>query len=495
MFPKGHSRTSEQRRNQARSCNWLLLSSCLLLSVLGCSRSVPRDRLVFTQSLPKNSKSGSASDVLDLRYPAGSRIVIADSAFKHLEILSEGLYSAGDPRVTYDGQHLLFCAKSSANTEWQIYEMNLANRRYLPLTAISGGAASPDLLPDGRLIFVSPVRKIGAPNQLSATLYAQAPGQQPQALTFTTISVSDPCVLDDGRILFVGARRTGDVTAASALYTINNDGTEIAQFSRSQDGPSLIRQPRQISGKRIGYLVSEPGAGCDPKRAEFIRSAQPFAAAESLPLPGFSRLGSMQPLANGELLLSAQASQQDSGFRSSLAIYRVIADTGTPGTPLFRDSGWDSFEPTVVTPPGRPMGRLSTVDPGKGTGQILCLDVNYTATAPRNGQVPVATRVRVTAQPGPGRPIVLGEVPVQADGSFMVEVPADVPLGFEALDDHGDLLRRVAPVIWVRPGENRACVGCHEPPNHAPRNRRPLAVRAPVPKLLLQNSSLAKAQP
>jgi hypothetical protein len=455
---------------------------------------VPREGFVFTQ-LPVEKPNGSGMDVLDRRYPAGSRIVLADLAFKRREVLSAGLYSAGDPKVTYDGRHLLFCAKSSADAEWQIYELDLANRKYRPLTTMSGGASSPDLLPDDRLIFVSPVEKLGATRSSPAILYAQAPGQRPQALTFTPISVSDPFVMDDGRILFVGARPSEGVPAASALYTINNDGTEIARFSRTHDGPGLIRQPRQISDKRIGYLVLEPGSECATKAAEFIRCAKPFAPPESLHLSGFSRLGSIQWLANGEILLSAQEWGRDSVSRGCLAIYRINEGSATPGTPLFKDTDWDSFEATLISPAAPPMGRLSTVDPSKDTGQILCLDVNYTTAAPGTGPASAATRVRVTAQAVSDQVRVLGEVPVQSDGSFMAEVPADVPLGFDALDDQGHLLRRIAPMIWVRPGENRSCIGCHEPPNHSPQNHRPLAVRAPVPKLLLQNESLAKAQP
>ena len=74
---------------------------------------------------------------------------------------------------------------------------------------------------------------------------------------------------------------------------------------------------------------------------------------------------------------------------------------------------------------------------------------------------------------------------MQADGSFLAEVPADVPLGFESLDENGRVLRHEAPMLWVRPAENRSCIGCHEPRNRAPHNQRPLAVSVPVTRLTL----------
>src|ERR1039458_5947186 len=129
------------------------------------------------------------------------------------------------------------------------------------------------------------------------------------------------------------------------------------------------------------------------------------------------------------------------------------------------------------------------MDLTKQTGHILCLDANYTRDASeKGGATPASTRVRVLAETSPGNVCALGEVPVQADGSFMAEVPASLPLGFEALDENGRVLRREAPMLWVRPGENRACIGCHEPGNRSPHNHRPLAVSVPVPCLSLANA-------
>jgi hypothetical protein len=150
---------------------------------------------------------------------------------------------------------------------------------------------------------------------------------------------------------------------------------------------------------------------------------------------------------------------------------------------LLGDPAWDNLEAIEADAPARPMGRLSNMDPAKRTGQILCLDVNDTSVR-RGEQAPAkAGRIRVTTATSSASSRVLGEVPVQEDGSFMAEVPADIPLGFEALDEQGQIVRREAPTMWVRAGENRSCVGCHAEHNRAPHNHRPLAVRIPVPRL------------
>jgi hypothetical protein len=77
----------------------------------------------------------------------------------------------------------------------------------------------------------------------------------------------------------------------------------------------------------------------------------------------------------------------------------------------------------------------------------------------------------------------LGTVGLESDGSFFAEVPADVPLGLEALDAQGKVLRRLAPFFWVRPGEARVCAGCHERSNPSLKNPRPLAAGKPAVRL------------
>ena len=66
----------------------------------------------------------AASDILALRYPPGSRVVLMEAPFdsKRVQVLSEGLAAAGEPVVSYDGQRVFFAGKSSDAGEWQIYQ-------------------------------------------------------------------------------------------------------------------------------------------------------------------------------------------------------------------------------------------------------------------------------------------------------------------------------------------------------------------------------------
>jgi len=58
---------------------------------------------------------------------------------------------------------------------------------------------------------------------------------------------------------------------------------------------------------------------------------------------------------------------------------------------------------------------------------------------------------------------ILGYVPIEPDGSFKVEVPADIPLGLTVVDSVGRGFQTHTSWIQVRPGEIRTCHGCHSP--------------------------------
>ena len=84
----------------------------------------------------------------------------------------------------------------------------------------------------------------------------------------------------------------------------------------------------------------------------------------------------------------------------------------------------------------------------------------------------------------------LATVPVHPDGSFYVEVPADTPIRFELLDADGRMLVHETEFNYVRGGETKGCVGCHEPRKSSVANRRPEAMDHPPSPALRQRGDL-----
>jgi len=70
---------------------------------------------------------------------------------------------------------------------------------------------------------------------------------------------------------------------------------------------------------------------------------------------------------------------------------------------------------------------------------------------------------------------ILGYTEIEPDGSFKIEVPADVPVAITAIDKDGRGFTPHTNWIQVRPGETRTCSGCHSPRRGDAINAAPIA--------------------
>jgi hypothetical protein len=126
------------------------------------------------------------------------------------------------------------------------------------------------------------------------------------------------------------------------------------------------------------------------------------------------------------------------------------------------------------------------------TGKLYCL--NAYLTDPQRRAYMQAGMIRavrvIEGMPGTAlkgrvpvvRKRILGEAPVEPDGSFNIEVPADLPVQIQTLDENGMALETCG-WIWVKQRESRGCIGCHEDPELTPENRLVDAVRKPSVQL------------
>jgi Hydrazine synthase alpha subunit middle domain len=467
------------------------LITALLLTLLfvGCTEKLPPGALVLTERPARSgSLTNQGGNLLDERFPPGSRVVLVKPPFRgtDVRVLSAGLFAAGDVVICPSGQRVVFAGKADTAGSWQIYEAKLSGGQPRRITSMDGGAMNPAIIANGDVVFCSPVPKAGEPRGSGklAALYAQTPGGRPRRLTFGTSPVLEPTVLADGRILFVSAQPTSkecEATPNYSLFTINNDGTEFSTFALDHDGAPLVRRPRELPDGRVAFVAAQYEHSED-FRAETVRKARPFATRAPLgKWATTGRCSAITPVGDGALLVCADTrGLVGRSMSGSMAVFRMAPDAQSPGQPLFLDPAWDVIEAAPVDPSINPMGHVSAIMPEKKTGTILCLNANFTRPPASAGMaLPKAKRVRVFTAGNTEETRTLGEVTLQADGSFMAEVPADTPLGLETLDGQGNVLQRLAPTLWVRPGENRSCIGCHEPYNHSPRNIRPLAATSP----------------
>jgi len=420
---------------------WVAGLLVLTLMLIGCERPLAPQALVvvqtsFTNTLPPR-------DLLDLRYPPGTRLVLMETTNAPPRFLSREFVAVGEPIVRPDGSAVLFSGKRSADSPWQIFELKLPRGKVQQLTSLPDGASHAAILGNGDLVFSSPVPKLAGTwsDARPSALFVQHGIEAPEQITFGSTPAVQPTVLRDGRILFVSARVTTTNTATPrlGLFTVNNDGTEVTPFAVNDDGVPFIDSPRELDDGRIAFLAASNVRMSDAW-LEVVRPARPFLS------------------------------------RTNLSFEEWLAAGGVAPPDL--DLDWHNAAAARIAPRTKPAGHLSAMVPAKRTGTLLCLDSTFSRSTVTE-KAARTRRVRVLAGANARS---LGEVAIEPDGSFQVEVPADTPIGFEALDAAGRVTVRLAPTFWVRPGENRSCVGCHEAYNTAPSNYRPIAATKPPVK-------------
>jgi hypothetical protein len=75
---------------------------------------------------------------------------------------------------------------------------------------------------------------------------------------------------------------------------------------------------------------------------------------------------------------------------------------------------------------------------------------------------------------------IVGYAPVEPDGSFKLNIPADTPIGLSVLDAQGRAFQVHTNWIQARPGEHRTCDGCHSPRRGAAINSGTVANSIPA---------------
>jgi len=140
----------------------------------------------------------------------------------------------------------------------------------------------------------------------------------------------------------------------------------------------------------------------------------------------------------------------------------------------------NAVQPVVIRRHDPPKRHPSALGDREGAN-LLCLNA-YTSRE----RVPAGSvaSVRVWALDDAGQAVALGQAPVESDGSFFVQTPADRGIRFELLDRGGKTVAAEKGWFWARRGEQRVCVGCHAGPERAPENA--------VPATLLRSTDPAR---
>ena len=440
----------------------------------------------------------------------GSRIAVLARQGPPAVLTSE-FAAAADPAVSFDGKRILFSGKRTAKDTWDIWEMDPDGGNKRQITRGFGNCREPEYLArssitppdfDQKVRWITFVSDAAGTYQEGTTepatsLYAlnlepvEGRGSVTMRTSFNLSSDFSPAVLQDGRVLFTSRQQSGVSPGKFPLLAANWDGTGLNLFCGTGQGAVFKTMACELPDRTLVFVESADPTESGGRLAR-VSFRRPLHSHEELSR-GTGRYLYPHPSPQGRLIVSYSSGKESYG------IYLFDFEKGVPGERIFDDPKWEDLDAQAVVPRPEPQGLISAVVDSLDWGHLHCLSV-YESDMPevkaiRKGDV---KRVRFfegvpgydARQPGlPSKPAgkrLLGEAPVEADGSFFVEVPADTPFSMELLDEKGKSLVKMPRWMWVRRGTSRGCIGCHENKELAPENRVSDAVRKAAPFVLRQ---------
>jgi hypothetical protein len=438
-----------------------------------CKEKSMDGMIVFTRVAAK-VQNRINQDGDSLRYSSPAKIVAIDPSKPggSLEVLTDDYFSAMSPEISYDGKSFLFAAQRKQNDPWQIYEMNLANRKIRQIVTSVENCIDPAYLPDGRIVF----SKSDKNDVLKGvhSLYAfKRDDTELQRITFNPHSYSYSSVLKDGRILTI-SRQIYPERGDPLFMVLRPDGTKTELFYKGIQGSSLISRAFETATGKLVFIES-PKGNASGTNITSINYNRPLHTCVNLTLGIKGDFRSVFPLTSGKLLVSYRPPESE-----RYGLFEFDPNNKTLGKPVYNSNEYDVSEAVVIEKHERPKKLPSEVDLGVKTGLILCQDVNI--LDPQSERYSSGLR-KASAIEVMGLDSSLGIVPVEKDGSFYLKVIADQPLRIRVLDEKGLVLHESCSWIWLRPNERRGCVGCHEDPEQVPENKVPLAVKNPPAKI------------
>jgi hypothetical protein len=410
------------------------------------------------------------------RFPKGAQLLLIHQG-KATPLVPEFAASA-DANVSFDGKAVLFAGKQAAGDPWQIWELTLATHELRKLVAGPADAIRPFYLPAGRLVYALRTAKgfqLEAAGKASLNLLAaidSKAGETAVRLSYLPASAVPADVLADGRILFEAGFPLGSGSTPE-LFLIYSDGSGVESY-RCDHGVA------RYEGKQLasGDVVFTHGNS-------LARFTSPLAHEAPIAAPRAEYAGAIAETASGAWLVSARTSatahyalklwQPASQSQPGLSSLSGAAALQT----IFAQSGQNLVEPVLLEPRNRPKQHPSGLHDWS-YANLLALDARMSRAGDLK-QTPAT--VRLETLNAEGRTVVTGTAPVEKDGSFFVQTPADQPIRFALLDEKGTVVRQEHGWFWIRSGEQRICVGCHTGPERASENH--------VPAVLLRSTTPA----
>ena len=429
-----------------------------------------------------------------------------------------------DLELSYDGNHMLFAMRRNQNENFHIFEMGIDGNGLKQITFLPDAADfDPAWLPDGRIVFTSTrdVKYCGCNQHIQANLFVMnADGTNIRQLGRNTLYESRASLLPDGRILYDRWEYVDRHFGPSfGLWTMMPDGrTPTLFYGNNAWSPGAIFDARMLPKSGGGFyadrvvctfgachdrpwgaiVILDRRKGLDgmgpllhtwPKDlAPYLTRRADYREGRDLRNPAAGLIDTFKklkikyedpyPLDETHLLCARMLEQGD----EQTGIFLLNSEDGSET--LLHTDRLGCFDPMPLMPRPRLPVIPKQIDLASETGTFYVTDV-YKGTGmegvPR-GTIKTLRIVEVPAKrfwTGPlweadtlQRPAmnynctnnkrILGDVPVEADGSVYFEMPAERFVLFQALDKDGMMVQSMRSGTSLQRGERTGCTGCHE---------------------------------
>lgn len=427
----------------------------------------------------------------------------------------------GDMCLHWNADRMLVTSLGTDN-EWHVFEVDMATREMTQITPDMGehvDNAEAIYAPDGAVIFSSTATMLGVPcvggtNDV-ANLYRLEPDRKTvRQITFEQDQDWCPTILNNGRVMYLRWEYTDTPHYFTrVMFSMNPDGTrQMEHYGSNSFWPNSLffakacpNHPTKFVGivsghhgvARIGELcVFDPAKG----RQEDAGAVQRIPGhgkevegpiVDQLVDSSWPKFLHPWPLSDKYFLVSMQPTPQ-----SNWGIYLV--DVFDNMLLLHEEPTYGLYEPLSLAPRPTPPAIPSQVDLTKKEATVYLTDV-YMGDGLRGVPRGHVKSLRLFTYSFGYRLIgghhmvgmesswdckrILGEVPVQEDGSAIFEIPANMPVAIQPLDKDGAALQLMRSWFVGQPGERVSCVGCHEKQNTTPPSRLTLAGQSKPMKL------------
>ena len=416
-----------------------------------------------------------------------------------------------DPEISFDGKRVIFSMRMNKEDDYHIYEIGIDGSNLKQLTSAKGVSdIDPLYLPDGGIVFTStrqPKYCMCNRHIMGNLFRMESDGANITQIGVSTLFEGHSTMLNDGRILYdrweYVDRNFGD---AQGLWTVNPDGTKHSiYYGNNTASPGAVIDGRQIPGTDLvlcifsschdrpwgSLAIIDRKKGVDGK--EPVVKIYPEAARDFVAngdLDTFKWVQSFRyedpfPMNKEWFLVSRTLYKYPEWNNQACGYKQGIFLVGMDGSEELLIEGERSvFDPHIVEPSAKPVSLPMMRNFTSDKGQFYVVNV-YEGTHMQGIEKGVAKWLRVIESPekrswthggwsGQGEQApalnwhsfenkqILGEVPIEEDGSVNFMVPAGKHVYFQLLDKDKKMIQSMRSGVSLMPGEVNGCVGCHE---------------------------------